>query len=250
MAAAATSATKRRVNAGTSRGTGGPASDDGRWGSSTLSAHRYHHGRRVGLLLLFDDPPCHPLPISGDPQIGAPSALERQRADAILQSGQNRTALMVELFRRQATGDPTLNLAISLEDKVMRLQREGALLREMKVAIGPETTVGEPPDQVRLTPPQGKRAVLRVLRQGYRWQVPAWVFAQQGQSVACTRTVLDALGPIAVVLRVGPSSIPGPTADRWRMRLTLMPAACARAPKTCALAEHLAEARPISSFYY
>jgi hypothetical protein len=133
----------------------------------------------------------------------AMNTLDRQRADAVVAAGQSRAALTLELVRRQAVGDRTLNLAVSLDDGVMRLQREGAILREMKAEIGPEAVLGEPPDQVRLAAPLGKRAVLRVLRAGYRWEVPAWVYAQRRLSLPADRLVPDALGPVAVILSGG-----------------------------------------------
>jgi len=133
----------------------------------------------------------------------AMNALDRQRADAVVAAGQSRAALTLELVHRHAVADRTLNLAVSLEDKVMRLQREGAPLREMKVEIGPDAVLGEPPDQVRLARPLGKRAVLRVLRAGYRWEVPAWVYVQRQMAVPADRLVPDALGPVAAILSGG-----------------------------------------------
>jgi hypothetical protein len=133
----------------------------------------------------------------------AMNTLDRQRADAVVAAGESRAALTLELVHRHAVADRTLNLAVSLAEKVMRLQREGAPLREMKVEIGPEAVLGEPPDQVRLAPPLGKRAVLRVLRAGYRWEVPAWVYAQRQIPAPTDRLVPDALGPVAAILSGG-----------------------------------------------
>ena len=133
----------------------------------------------------------------------AMNTLDRQRADAVVAAGQSRAALTLELVHRHAVADRTLNLAVSLQDGVMRLQREGAPLREMKVEIGAEAVLGEPPDQVRLAPPLGKRAVLRVLRAGYRWEVPAWVYAQRRIPPPADRLVPEALGPVAAILSGG-----------------------------------------------
>ena len=183
-------------------------------------------------------------------QIGAyrrdMSAVERSRADAVLESGEIRTGLMLELLRRQATGDPTLNLAVSVQDGVMRLQREGALLREMRAAIGPEALVGDPPDQVRLTPPLGKRTVLRVLRGRYRWEVPAWVFTQRHQPVPPDRIIEGALGPLAVVLSGGAVLYTTPERGPLAERSFVMPGSVRMQPvDLAAVAENLAEGTPV-----
>jgi hypothetical protein len=179
----------------------------------------------------------------------AMSEVERRRTDAILDSKENRSALMVELWRRQATSDPTLNLSVSLASSVMRLQREGAQLREMPVHIGPEVTIGDAPGQVRLVPPQGKRAVLRVLQGGYRWEVPAWVYAQRGQAPPADRAVPGALGPVAVVLSGGTViySRPahGPLADEGYV---LPGSVRAREEDLLAVVENLGDGTPVYFF--
>src|SRR5918999_2050536 len=50
--------------------------------------------------------------------------LEIDRADTLLAAGENQVALLVEVAKLQASGEPALNLAISLEDGRMYLQRE------------------------------------------------------------------------------------------------------------------------------
>src|SRR5215218_9889944 len=74
------------------------------------------------------------------------SDVERRRTDEILAQNENRLKVMVVLFKRQAKVDPTLHLSVSLDSSVMYLQREGALLREMPITVGPERRVGTPPD--------------------------------------------------------------------------------------------------------
>ena len=129
--------------------------------------------------------------------------VERRRADAIVESRDDRMQLMVALARRDAVGEPGLNLAISADKGAMYLQREGAQLREMPVRIGPEATVGTAPDQVRLAPPLGKRVVVRVVDSSYAWEVPAWVWIQRGQTPPPDRRVVGALGPVAIFLDGG-----------------------------------------------
>ena len=134
---------------------------------------------------------------------GRMSDVERERADAILASSEERMQLMVALARRDAVGEKGLNLAVSSDQKAMYLQREGAQLREMPVKIGPEATVGTPPDQVRLAPPLGKRVVVRVVDGSYAWNVPGWVWAQRSLPPPSDRHVEGALGPLAILLDGG-----------------------------------------------
>jgi hypothetical protein len=143
--------------------------------------------------------------------------VERRRTDAIVESSESRMQLMVALARRDAVGESGLNLAVTTDKEAMYLQREGAQLREMPVKIGPEATVGAPPNEVRLAPPLGKRVVVRVVDGSYPWEVPAWVWSQRGLAPPRDRRVVGALGPMAVLLDGGaviysrPAS--GPLAD-------------------------------------
>lgn len=131
------------------------------------------------------------------------SDVERQRTDVILASDESRFRVMVELIRRQARGDKDLNLAVSVDSGVMYLQREGAVLREMDVVVGPEKTVGEGADTVRMAPPRGARTIERILGPRDGWEVPRWVYLDRGLEVPGERTVRGALGPHAVVLSGG-----------------------------------------------
>ena len=92
---------------------------------------------------------------------------ERRRVDAIAASEENRLAIAAELARREALGDTELHLAVDTENGLLYLERQGARLREMRVRLGPEATVGTPPDAVRLAPPLGKRSVARVVDGSY-----------------------------------------------------------------------------------
>lgn len=130
------------------------------------------------------------------------SDVERERTDVILASDESRFRIMMELIRRQATGDRELNLAVAVDSGVMYLQREGALLREMEIAIGPEKTVGEGADTVRMAPPRGTRTVERVIGAD-AWEVPRWVYVDRGLDVPAERTIRGALGPRAILLSGG-----------------------------------------------
>jgi hypothetical protein len=131
------------------------------------------------------------------------SEFEKRRADAVLQSEEKQLQVMVELLRRQAKIDKEIHLAVSVDSAVMGLEREGAVLRDMRIEVGPEKTVGASPDTVRMTAPRGTRSVQRVLGPEERWEVPAWVYHDRGLTVPNNRKVRGALGPVAIVLEGG-----------------------------------------------
>lgn len=76
--------------------------------------------------------------------------VERKRTDEVLAQNENRLKVMVAMFKKQAKVDPTLHLSVSLDSSVMYLEREGALLREMPITVGPERRVGTAPDTVHI----------------------------------------------------------------------------------------------------
>lgn len=131
------------------------------------------------------------------------SDVERQRTDVILASDEKRFQIMMELIRRQARGDRDLNLAVALDSGVMYLQREGAVLREMEMDVGPERTVGEGTDTVRMAAPRGTRTIERILDADDAWEVPRWVFVDRGLPVPEQRSLRGALGSRAVLLSGG-----------------------------------------------
>jgi hypothetical protein len=145
------------------------------------------------------------------------SALERQRADQIVSQEHNKLQLALALLRRQAKLERALHLSVSVDSSAMYLERDGALLREMPVAVGTERRVGIAPDTVRLAPPLGVRRVARVLTETDAWEVPGWVYADRGLPVPMDRAVIGGLGPAAVLLDGGAIiySLPtaGPLAD-------------------------------------
>ena len=130
------------------------------------------------------------------------SDVERKRTDALLAQEENRVRVMVELFKRQAKLDPSLHLSVSLDSGVMYLERDGALLREMPITVGPEKRVGIPPDTLHIAAPRGKRTVERLLGETDAWPLPAWVFQDRGVPPAPT-ALAGALGPAAITLDGG-----------------------------------------------
>jgi hypothetical protein len=142
---------------------------------------------------------------------------ERRRADLLLESTENRFRVMIELIRRQALGDENLHLAVVVDSGVMRLQREGAFLRDMPIAVGPEKVVGEAPDTVHMAIPRGTRTVEAIVDGNDPWEVPEWVYEGRGLPIPEDRTIRGALGPNALILNGGTViySLPseGPLAD-------------------------------------
>ena len=106
---------------------------------------------------------------------GSMTEVERNRTDAVLAQTENRMKVMVEMFKRQAKVDATLHLSISLDSNVMYLERDGALLREMPITIGPERRVGSGADTVHIAAPRGKRLVERLLDERTVSELPSWV---------------------------------------------------------------------------
>jgi hypothetical protein len=92
------------------------------------------------------------------------TASEKQRADLIIQDEQNKVAIAIELARRQARLDKQLHLSVQTDSGRMYLEREGAILREMIVQIGPEyepkRMAGGSQDSVPIAIPRGERTVV------------------------------------------------------------------------------------------
>jgi hypothetical protein len=147
----------------------------------------------------------------------AMTATEQRRADALLAVREGHQALAMALARQQAVRDEGLNLAVSLREGTMELQREGAQLRGMRVEIGPEVTVGRPPGVIKVTPPRGVRRIARVVDGTYSWTAPAWLYSHRAQPVPTDLRSRGALGEIAILLDDGTAiySSPkeGPLAD-------------------------------------
>ena len=128
---------------------------------------------------------------------------ERKRTDMLMSSTKNRFQVMLELIRRQALGDQELHLAVAVDSSIMRLQREGALLRDMPVSVGPEKVVGTSPDTVHMAIPRGTRTVEKIIDASDGWEVPRWVYEDRNLAVPEDRTVKGALGPVAILLNGG-----------------------------------------------
>ena len=143
--------------------------------------------------------------------------VERRRTDMELRAGENAFRVQLELLRRQARVDEDLHLSVSVDSATMYLEQGSAQLRVMPIEIGPDRTVGTPPDTVRLVAPRGKRTIERVLGARDAFPLPAWIWTDRGMPAPAERSIRGGLGPVAIVLNGGtiiystPSA--GPLAD-------------------------------------
>lgn len=131
------------------------------------------------------------------------SQVERNRADAVDASQETRFRIMLQLLRRQARTAKDIHLAVEVDSGRMYLERDGALLREIPVQVGPASRIGTPPDTVQLAVPRGTRSVVAVLGPDDAWKIPTWVYAARGLRAPADRVVKQALGPVAIVLDGG-----------------------------------------------
>ncbi len=173
--------------------------------------------------------------------------VERERTDALLAQEENRLKVMVGLFKRQAKLDPALHLSVSLDSSVMYLERDGALLREMPITVGPERRVGTPPDTLHIAAPRGKRTVERLLGETDAWAVPRWVYQDRGVAPVAT-PLAGALGPAAIALDGGTVIYSLPTVGPLNDSSYVMPGAIrVRAADLKAIAPNL---RPGVAVYF
>ena len=173
---------------------------------------------------------------------------ERRRTDVLLASDQNRFRVMVELLRRQAQVDKDLHLAVSVDSSTMLLEREAAVLRQMRIQLGPEKSVGTPPDTVRMTVPRGTRTIERVLDEHDSWEVPKWVYTDRGLTPPAERTFKGALGPSAIILNGGTVIYSMPTVGPLNDSAYVLPGSLrARASDLKAIAPNL---RPGMTVYF
>src|SRR5215213_9399661 len=88
------------------------------------------------------------------------SQQERDRTEAIVAAEQNKTRIALELARRQAKIEKSLHLSVAVDSGKIYLEREGAVLREMAAAFGPEAKVG--PDSIPVVIPRGQMSVAAI----------------------------------------------------------------------------------------
>lgn len=152
------------------------------------------------------------------------SETERETRDQILDSQARRSALALALMRRElalrSMEEKGVHLAISTEDSTLALRHGSATLREVPVAIGPDSVITAPDGRTwRFIRALGERHVAdRETSPSY--VIPEWVYIGQGQPVPPEgeRRMSGALGKYVLRLDDGTEiySEPeaGPFADR------------------------------------
>lgn len=131
------------------------------------------------------------------------TALERQRADAILAADAAKAAVLLELLRRRAQRDDALHLAVNTDSGFVALERGPDRLRVMPARIGPSRRVGVPPDTLPIAVPRGMRTIERILVAGDRYALPEWLWGDRGVPRPAPAAPLRWAGPIAVVTTGG-----------------------------------------------
>lgn len=90
------------------------------------------------------------------------TATERQQSDLIVTSEQDKLSMAIALAKHQASWDPTLHLSIAIDSGRMYLERDGALLRDMRVAVAPERVPAAKGDTTSATTPRGQRTIVDI----------------------------------------------------------------------------------------
>jgi hypothetical protein len=161
---------------------------------------------------------------------------QRERADAVVAAERHRLRVEFELIRRQARGDRILHLAINVDSGRMILERDGVVMRDVPVRIGPNRIAPVTGDSAISVPVLGQRTVERLLTDRDSWLVPASVYHERGLPEPDDRRVRGALGPHAILLTDGtviysipdsgpladsvyvlPGSVLAPAADMWAL---------------------------------
>jgi len=91
---------------------------------------------------------------------------ERNKTDAIVNAEENKLRIALELARRQAKLDKRLHLSVAVDSGKIYLEREGAVLREMAAAFGPDAMVHNGADSIPVVVPRGERTVAKVDENG------------------------------------------------------------------------------------
>jgi len=87
---------------------------------------------------------------------------ERQRSDLLVATEQDKLRMALALAKHQAQWDPKLHLSVSVDSGHMYLERDGALLRDMRVEIAPEPVPTVKGDTTTATVPRGERTIVDV----------------------------------------------------------------------------------------
>ncbi len=109
---------------------------------------------------------------------------EKGTTDAIIAAEENKTKIAIALARRQAKLDKTLHLSVAVDSGKIYLEREGAVLREMAAAFGPDGMVSTGTDSIPIAVPRGERSVLSVDTDGITLDGGTVIAASDAPSLA------------------------------------------------------------------
>lgn len=134
---------------------------------------------------------------------------EKEMRDRILDSRARRSALAIALMRRELSlrsmEEKGLHLAISTEDSTLSLRHGSATLREVPIAIGPDSVINAPDGRTwRFVRALGERHV-KDRQTSPSYEVPEWVYIGRGEQPPPEgqRTVAGALGRYVLILDDG-----------------------------------------------
>jgi hypothetical protein len=114
-------------------------------------------------------------------------------------------ALLQRELRLKALAEKSVHLAVSIEDSTLSLRNGPASLREMRVVIGPDTTVTAPDGRSwRLVRALGERHIARKETNG-TLLVPEWLYYSRNEPVPAesARRVEGGLGRYTIRLDDG-----------------------------------------------
>jgi hypothetical protein len=157
------------------------------------------------------------------------SAQEKATQDRVLNSRARRSDLAVALLQRElrikALEQKGMHIAIDTKDSVMYLRSGHAVLRQVKVAIGPDSTVTAPDGRTwRMVRAMGQRELDRK-DDSPALTVPDWVYVSERRPVPPDdqRRVEGGLGAYVLTLDDGTMIYSEPTAGPFKD--TVMPGA-------------------------
>lgn len=134
---------------------------------------------------------------------------ERATRDRLLQSQVRRSEMALALLSREirikAADEKGLHLALSVDDSTLYLRHGAATLRQVRVQVGPDSTVHAPDGRTwRFIRARGERHIADK-QVSPTYTVPEWVYISRGESVPTEdeRKIKGALGRYVIVLDDG-----------------------------------------------
>jgi hypothetical protein len=150
------------------------------------------------------------------------SAEEKATQDRVLNSRARRSDLAIALLQRElrikSLQQKGLHLAIDTKDSVLYLYSGRAVLRQVKVTVGPDSAVTSPDGRTwRMVRALGERQLARKESDPVL-TVPEWVYVSQGQPVPPEdqRRIPGGLGSYLLVLDDGTQIYSTPSAGPFK----------------------------------